>query len=213
MELDEEKKLVEEAKSNPSAFGTLYDLYYTKIANYILHRVGNVAVAQDITSDVFFKAMKSVSSFTWRNISFSSWLYKIASNEINSYFRKKKYKIFSLDILFEKHNFELQDKSDIEQDFIEAQNKLEEKKDFVKVQKILTELPLHYQEIIVLRYFEKKKLKEICEITGKNSNTVKSLLLRGLERVKKKFFVLKNDETQMLQPFSQIRVLERGDNR
>src|SRR5579863_9047123 len=111
MDLSLEKKLVEQAKHDPIAFGKLYDAYYPKISRYILHRIGNVQEAQDITSEVFYKVMKGLRSFEWRNISFSSWIYKIATNEITNHYRRKKHTFFSLDILFEKHHFEFSDKT------------------------------------------------------------------------------------------------------
>jgi len=57
MDLEEEKQLIEEARRDPLAFGKLYDIYYPKISNYLLHRLPRADVAQDITSEVFFKAM------------------------------------------------------------------------------------------------------------------------------------------------------------
>lgn len=187
MDLQEEKQLIERAKTDPLAFGELYDLYYSKIFNYILRRVGEAATATDITSDVFFKVMKNLAKFEWRGIPFSSWIYKIASNEINNYFRRKRFWFLSLDTLFEDHGFEVVDKGDLQEDYIEAQKQLERNEDFKQMQKLLKKLSQKYQEVIILRYFEDKKIREISEITGKNSNTVKSLLTRGLERLRNQF--------------------------
>jgi RNA polymerase sigma-70 factor, ECF subfamily len=95
------------ALTDPLAFGELYDLYYPKIFNYILRRIGEVAIAADITSDVFFKVMKNLVKFEWQDIPFSSWIYKIASNEINTHFRKKRFWFLSLETLFEAPGFEV----------------------------------------------------------------------------------------------------------
>ena len=90
MNLEEEKTLVEEAKKNSQAFSILYEEYYSKIFGYILKRVSDVELAQDITSETFIKALEKIWSFKWRGISFSSWIYRIASNEIVNFYRKKK---------------------------------------------------------------------------------------------------------------------------
>lgn len=194
MDLIEEKELVEKARKDPLAFGKLYDVYYPKIANYLLHRMLRADIAADITSEVFFKAMIKLHTFSWHNISFSSWLYKIANNEIKMYYRKKERKFFSLESLFERHNFEVPDANDIEQEYIAVEEELSRNKLFKKIQKCLFTLPILYQEILVLRFFEEKSLAQISEITGKNLNTVKSLLSRGKENLRKQMEQQTKDE-------------------
>jgi RNA polymerase sigma-70 factor (ECF subfamily) len=209
MELSEEKELIEQAKHDQLAFGKLYDAYYPKISRYILNRIGNVQEAQDITSDVFYKIMTGLHKFEWRNISFSSWVYKIATNEITNYYRRKKHIFFSLDILFEKHHFELPDKTNIEQDFIVVEKALTDHNDFLLIQKSLQELPLNYQEVLSLRFFEKKKIQEISEITGKKTNTIKSLLSRGIQKLQVAFQEKKGGENSThMQPFDEKVVIE-----
>lgn len=209
MDLSEEKELIERAKSDPLAFGKLYDAYYPKILRYILHRLGNVQEAQDITSEVFYKVMKGLRKFEWRNISFSSWVYKIATNEITNHYRRKKHTFLSLDILFSKHHFELPDKTNIEQDFIAVEKALTDHNDFLLIQQLLKQLPLNYQEVLSLRFFEKKKIQEISEITGKNTNTIKSLLSRGIQKLQIAFQKKKGDEKNPnLQPFREKAVIE-----
>ena len=88
MDLEAEKNLVRQAQRDPDAFAGLYDHYYPRIFGYVLRRTANLEAAQDITSETFFKALRKLWQFRWRNISFSSWLYKIASNEISQYFRQ-----------------------------------------------------------------------------------------------------------------------------
>lgn len=184
MNLSEEKQLIEDAKHDPLAFGRLYDSYYPKISNYLFHRLAHVDIAADITSEVFYKAMTKLYTFSWRNLSFSSWLYKIANNEIKMYYRKKERKFFSLEFLFEKHHFEPPDSIDIEQEYIQAEEEFLKHEQVQQIKKHILYLPLIYQEVLVLRFFENKSLGEISEITGKNLNTVKSLLGRGKEIVR-----------------------------
>ena len=180
----DEERLIEDAKSDPLAFGKLYDTYYPRISNYLLHRLPHADIAQDITSEVFFKAMTRIKTFSWRGISFSAWLFKIANNEINMYYRKKERKNFSLEFLFSDGHFEMPDSVDIEQDYILAEQELERNQMFRQMQKCLFELPLLYQEVLTLHFFEGMSLSEISEISGKNLNTVKSLLARGEQKLR-----------------------------
>ena len=183
MDLKEEKELIKLAQKDPEVFAKLYDEYYPKIFGYILKRVANFEIAQDITSETFFKALKKLWQFRWRNISFSAWLYRIANNEIANYYRKNRY-LVSLEILRDEQGLEPIALHNPETELLEAQEKLKQYQDFLKIQEKIIKLPIRYQEVITLRFFEKKKIKEICEILGKKEGTIKSLLHRGLEKLK-----------------------------
>jgi RNA polymerase sigma-70 factor (ECF subfamily) len=184
MDLNEERELVRQAQKSPDAFATLYDQYYPRIFGYVLRRSANLETAQDITSETFLKALGKLWQFQWRNISFSSWLYKIATNEVSQYFRKAEYKkSVSLEELQEQ-GFELLSPHDPESELIEAQEKLKQHLDFLEIQERIVRLPAKYQEVIALRFFEKRQIKEIAEILGKREGTIKSLLHRAVEKLR-----------------------------
>jgi len=184
MDLTEEKELVRQAQKAPDAFAELYDQYYPKIFSYILRRTANLEAAQDITSETFLKALNKLWQFRWRNVPFSSWLYRIATNEINQYFRKTEYKkSISMEELQEQ-GFELISPYGPESELIEAQEKLKQYQDFLEIQGKIVRLPAKYQEVIALRFFEQKQIKEIAEILGKKEGTVKSLLHRAVEKLR-----------------------------
>jgi len=182
----DEKRLVSRAQKDPEVFGEIFDRYYNPIFGYILKRVGNVHIAQDIVSETFFKALDRLWQFRWRNISIGSWLYRIATNEMNQYFRKQKHQPHSLDSLLEEKDFELQDKIDILKEIIEQERELAQAKKWQVVRRHIEVLPEKYQEVLVLRYFENKKIREIAEILGKKEGTIKSLLSRATNQLKEK---------------------------
>lgn len=179
MNLKEEKKLIQEAKRNPEVFGRLYDQHYPKIFGYVLKRTVNLEVAQDITSEIFFKALKNLWQFRWRNIPFSAWLFRIANNEISNYFRKNKYKTVPLESIPEPFAT-----SNPSSEILGVEEELKRCQDFLALQKEISKLSIKYQEVITLRFFEKKQIKEIAEILGKREGTIKSLLHRGLEKLR-----------------------------
>lgn len=202
MELIEEKRLVARAKNDKEAFGLLYNEYYGQILGYTLKRVGDVALAEDIVSEVFFKALKNLWRFQWRNVPFSSWLYRIALNQINEYFRKAKINLsVSLEEIIEKAGFLPADPCNIEKEIIEAQDILDRENQYPDIRKKLLMLPKKYQEVITLKFFENKKIKEIAEILNKKENTVKSLLSRGLEKLRQQYLVNKEKEIFLKQPY------------
>jgi len=184
MDLSEEKELVRQAQKAPDAFAELYDQYYPKIFGYVLRRTANFEAAQDITSETFFNALRKLWQFRWRSISFSSWLYKIAANEINQYFRKAEYKKSASLEELQEQGFEPVSPNDPENELIEAQEQLKQYQDFLEIQVKIVRLPAKYQEVITLRFFEQKQIKEISEILGKKEGTVKSLLHRAVEKLR-----------------------------
>ena len=186
MTLEEEKQLLEKIKENPKFFGKIFDAYYKPIFNYVFHRVTDYDISRDISADTFLKAYLNIHAFKWKDVSILTWLYRIATNEINYYYRNNKVTKLSLDLLGSHANilFEFEDYQ-TEKQLIENEMKLNE--DFARVQRSLKKLDSKYQEVLSLRFFEKKSLKEISEILDKKEGTIKSLLSRGLDKLKNEF--------------------------
>lgn len=180
-----EAKLITRARTQPEAFGILFEKYYDQIFGYILKRVANFELAQDIVSEVFFKALKNLWRFRWKKVPFSAWLYQIALNEIRHYFRKKTYQTLSLNMLTEDTEFEVKSDEDIHQEMIERQTELERYQTFLHVQKLVAELPLHF--------------------LGKKEGTIKSLLSRGLQLLRGRL----EEHHPALQPFAKLRIMKQ----
>lgn len=192
---DQEKALVEEAKRNPDAFGELFELHYEKIFRYVLRRTGSVAATEDIVAETFFKAMNKLWQFQWQGVPFSAWLYRIATNEVNGHFRKNSRSLFSLDDYEDEYRDAL-DSSDLREEVLEAEREVEQCTAYKEVQETIALLPIRYQEVLTLRFFEEKKVKEISTILNKKEGTVKSLLSRGVDQLRIKLSELENTRTQ-----------------
>jgi len=179
-----ESELLNRIKSNPADFAELFKLYYKPIFGYILRRTGNFDEAADITADTFFKAFKYIDTFSYKGISIKVWLYRIATNELNFYIRQKKrhYSIFQRIGIEDKdlfNNYLLEDRKEYE-------TELQKHEQFLIVLKELKTLPTKYQEVISFKYFEGKENKEIAEILNIKEGTLKSLISRGLEKLREK---------------------------
>jgi RNA polymerase sigma-70 factor, ECF subfamily len=182
VDLSHEETLVEQAKSDMQAFGILYDAYYGKIFSYTLRRVADVPLAQDITSEVFLKALRGIARFKWQNLHFSAWLYRIAGNEIADTYRSSHREM----VLSGELACSLGDMTGCaEEEVARLESELREEADLLSLHQAVSALPANYQEVISLRYFEKKHFKEIGEILGKKEETVKTLLYRGLDKLRK----------------------------
>ncbi len=74
----------------PEGFEAIYERHFDSIFRYVLHRVANVAEAEDLTSQTFFKALRGIDRYRpGANGSAEAWLYRIATNELSSHFRRR----------------------------------------------------------------------------------------------------------------------------
>ena len=180
----DEVELLDKIRKNPESFSVLFRMYYKPIFGYILRRTGTFDDSADIAADTFMKAFNNIKNFRYTGISVKVWLYRIATNEINMYFRKrqKHNTIFERIIVVDKEIFN----SFMTDDRKEMEAEMEKHTQFLSVLKELKTLPVKYQEVIALRYFEEKDNKEIVEILNINEGTLKSLLSRGLEKLRQK---------------------------
>lgn len=183
MQLDDERRIIEQARTNPEAFGVIFDEYYPKILAYTIRRTGSVVIAEEIVSETFTKALRNLPKFRWQGISIEAWLFRIAINEMRMYFRSNA-PVASLDELYQQEGFEPPADYDLAQEAVEAQEQLERHAQFMRARKLLCGLPSKYQDVLLLRFIEHKKVSEIAHIMGKKEGTVKSLLSRGLSRLR-----------------------------
>jgi RNA polymerase sigma factor (sigma-70 family) len=180
----DETDLLNRIRQDPGNFSLLFNQYYGQIFGYILRRTGDFDDAADIAAETFLKAFRNIGNFRYTGISVKVWLYRIATNEVNLYFRNKKKhnSVFERINLINNDNF----MNFISEDRKEIESELLKHYQFMSVLKELKTLPLKYQEVISLRFFEGKSNKEIVEILKINEGTLKSLLSRGLEKLREK---------------------------
>jgi RNA polymerase sigma-70 factor (ECF subfamily) len=171
--LDEDQMLVSAARQDSEAAGRLYDKYYSEIFSYIYHCRLDSHATEDLTSNVFLSAFRHLGRYKLRQIPFRAWLYRIATNEVRMYWRRqKRIKIVSL----QPDNNEYVAKESAGDNMVAIE-------EYRLLYKALLELKLKYRTIIILRYFEGKKISEICEIMAIKEGTVKAQLHRGLARL------------------------------
>ena len=84
-EIRDEQQIVQKAKQDANAFGALYDRYFEGIFHFIYRRTDDEAVAGDLTSLTFLKALQNLKRYEFRGLPFSAWLFRIAANEVNKF--------------------------------------------------------------------------------------------------------------------------------
>ncbi len=169
---EQERRLVEEARANPVAFGTLYERHVDAIYAYALHRVRDSTAAEDVVSETFHRALENLDRYEWRGVPFSAWLYRIASNVIAARYRREP--AGPLDEVSDLHD----DDDGPEQSLIIGERRKE-------LLTAVAGLPSDQQQVVILRYGQDLRNKEIAHIMGRSEGAVKQLLHRaihGLQR-------------------------------
>ncbi|HOX83573.1 MAG TPA: RNA polymerase sigma factor [Chryseolinea sp.] len=172
----DEEELIRNAQANPDEFRVLYERYFKKIFLFVLHRIGDRALTADITSQVFLKALININKFSFRGLPFSAWLFRIALNECNSFFRSnKRHRIVSIEHEMVSHlHVELTTDSSLQD--------LEEKLPY-----ILQKLSMDELQLIELRFFEQRPFKEMASILNITETYAKVKVYRVLDKMKKYF--------------------------
>ena len=170
--IEEELEWIRLAKVNPAHFAPLYKRYHEQIFRYIYLRMEDDEMAYDITSQVFVKAIQHISTYEYRGVPFSSWLYRIAKSELYQSFRDKQAnRMINVDTMQLGHIV----------DELEEENDELNKKRLVKGLAQLKEKEIQFIE---MRFFEKRSFKEIGEILGITENNAKVKTFRVLEKLK-----------------------------
>jgi len=169
----EERLLVEQCKNgNLEVFGDLYDVYVRKIYEFIYFKTHHKQIAEDLTSQVFLKAIENFKKYDSEKGKFSSWVYKIARNSVIDHYRTKK---FELDV---------DDAWDMESGEDMLSNASDKEK-IEKIRKYLNKLDHNQRDIVLLRVWSGLSYAEISEIMGKSEANCKVIFSRVIAKLKK----------------------------
>ncbi|WP_350345158.1 RNA polymerase sigma factor [Proteinivorax tanatarense] len=154
------------------AFETLVQKHYQNIFSYCIRRTGNKVVATDLTQDIFLKLIKAIYSYKFTG-KFKNFLFTIAVNTCNDYYKKNKYSYEDIDAL---------QKADDSPQPIEQVIHNEQA---INIKGKIDTLPDTQKDVIILYYYHDMKIKDISNITGVKLSTVKSRLKQGKKKLKK----------------------------
>jgi len=172
--LEQDRKLVEEAKRDPQKFAALYDMYFDRIYRYVYRRCSDKDTVHDLVSQTFYDAFAHLKNYEWRGFAFSCWLYKIAHNNVLKWYREQgKMQMVDLD--------EGANMADLRVNTVKEAIDNESK---TEIQEILAKLEPEEREIIRLKFFEEVSNIEISEIMGLSANHIGVKVFRALKKVK-----------------------------
>ncbi len=172
--MDNEIQIIKECQSGRlEMFGALYDSYFRKIYDFIFYRTLHKESAQDLTSQTFFKALGSIGSFDPDKGQFSSWLYRIAKNNVIDHYRSSR-KDIDIEDVWDLYDH---DKDDLHLS-VENRESIDRVKDYLKF------LKLDQRQIVLMRVWDEMSYAEIAQTLGKSEDSCKMMFSRVMARMR-----------------------------
>lgn len=166
-------------KHDQAAYAELLDRYKESVYFLLLKMVNNKDDAEDLTIEAFGKAFKNISQYT-PNYAFSTWLFRIATNNCIDFIRKKRTVTLSLDRTFS--NGEGSEMTmDVRSETPDPEESMIRKQKNVLMRSLVDKLKPRYRTLIELRYFQELSYEEIAERLDLPLGTVKAQLFRSRE--------------------------------
>lgn len=180
--MHEDKDLVKRTlDGEKEAFEMIIRKYENPLLNYVGRMVGERELALELTQEVFFKIYSSLSSYQAK-YKFSSWLFKIASNLIIDYWRKKKLPTLSLDQKESESYAQLSQRVAHKDPSVIKKFELSEARE--KIEKALENIPAFLRELFVWRHINELSYEEIAEIKDLPVGTVKNRVFQAKEFIR-----------------------------
>jgi RNA polymerase sigma-70 factor (ECF subfamily) len=168
--------LVELARGGDcEAFGMLFDHYHLAVYRFVYYRVGAAALAEDLTSETFFRALRSMGSFRWQGKDFGAWLMTIARNLTTDHFKAGRTRL----------EYTTEDMSPHDEPTEGPESSVLASLTNEALLGALTELPHEQQECLIMRFLQGLSIAETAEILGRTEGAVKQLQLRGVRNLAK----------------------------
>ncbi|MGE5205402.1 MAG: RNA polymerase sigma factor [Chlamydiota bacterium] len=170
LEAEEERQLIEAAQRDPSRFAELYERNFERVYAFVVRRVRNRAEAEDVSSEVFQRALANLRRFEWRGVPFAAWLYRLAANAIAD----------------RRHQAGRETELPSSADAIEdpdpvALRQVEERATLFR---LVNDLPADQHRVVIMRFVEQRSLREIAQQLRRSEGAVKQLQFRALENLR-----------------------------
>jgi RNA polymerase sigma-70 factor (ECF subfamily) len=165
----DERRMVEAAQRDPSRFGDLYERHFDRVYAFVVRRVRDRDVAEDVTSDVFHKALAKLPQYEWRGAPFGAWLIRIAANALHDRSRRPGDEPLLADVSAP------QPAVDDDLDEIER---------LAVVFRLVDQLPADQRTVVIERYVEERSIREVAARLNKSEGAIKQLQLRALRTLR-----------------------------
>jgi RNA polymerase sigma-70 factor (ECF subfamily) len=161
-----ERLQVQAAQKDPARFAELYESHFERVYAFIARRVRDRAVAEDLTSDVFHKALSNLPRFDWRGVPFAAWLYRIAANVVADQWKRGA-----------RETVEDPPEGSAEANYEGIEHR-------AQLFRLVGQLPTEQRRVVVMRFAEEKSIRDIAQEIGRTEGAVKQLQFRALEKLR-----------------------------
>ena len=168
-----ERLLIEAAQRDPRQFAELYEANFHRVYAYIARRVRDRARAEDLTAEVFKRALINLPRFEWRGVPFAAWLLRIAANAI-------------ADQAGELANVVQADELTDETVDSETRTTEADLERAVMLGKLVDGLPRDQKLVLVRRFIEQRSIREVAGELGRSEGAIKQLQVRALRTLREK---------------------------
>lgn len=160
-----ERRLVQAAQQDAARFADLYEAHFDAVYAFVVRRVRDRAHAEDLTSDVFHKALAALPNFDWRGVPFGAWLFRIAANVVADHWKRSAREANDPPELYTEQEFE-------------------KAGDCARLFRMVDTLPKDQQRVIRMRFSEGHSIREIASLLKKSDGAVKQLQFRALANLR-----------------------------
>lgn len=160
------------AGGNFEAFSEIYKIYLDRIYRYVFFQINDKMTAEDITEEVFLKAWKAIRKCKGKAKTFSSWLYRIAHNQLINTLRDNN-RITSLE-------------SKLSIEFADSKQSIDTSISHHELLETISYLPEDQKQIIILKFIEGLENREISKIIGKKEGAIRITQMRALAKLREK---------------------------
>jgi RNA polymerase sigma-70 factor (ECF subfamily) len=169
----DERALVQAAQSDPAKFDALYEMHFERVYAFIASRVRDRATAEDVTSEVFHKALANLARFEWRGVSFAAWLLRIAANAVVDQAKRAAREFPSPE-----------DPAELAADPGLRPSELRAIENRTRLFRLVGQLPEAQRQVVHQRFVGQQSIREIAGLLGKTEGAIKQLQLRALQRLR-----------------------------
>ena len=167
MKEPDERLLIEAAKRDPARFADLYDQNFERVYAFVCRRVRDRSEAEDVTAEVFHRALHNIRKFEWRGTPLVAWLYRIAWNEIVDRAKRAS----------------RESQAPVEP----TAEEIEDVERRATLFQLVDQLPDAQREVIVKRFGEERSIAEVAQQMGRSEGAIKQLQLRALETLRRNY--------------------------
>lgn len=165
----DERLLVEAAQRDPVKFGDLYELHFERIYAFISRRVSDRQTAEDLTSDVFHKALANLRSYEDRGAPFAAWLFRIAANALADQFKRTAREVAA--------STEKPHEPSVQPDLEAIEHR-------ARLFRLVEHLPEDQRRVVLQRFVEQKSIREVARELARSEGAVKQLQFRALQSLR-----------------------------